>query len=398
MPRQLQEQETTESLHHWFVTFRNYFRRDDLYKQFLHTTFVWDPTAVDYGLSAEDTGMKRTAALLKEDLVAFLEILAGFLPNSYVTERIVKNSTSMRQAWQFISELYEAEVSNDTFLDFAAIVKSPTESYRQMFERMVNHVHKHLTKPNTTVENYSSGATGDVMTLSLLNLTVIIWMDKINKRLIDQVRLEFATDLKAGTELYQLMPRIARCVDQLLQRVEHQGVRQVQDLPDSQADSDEAQVNRVRQQYQQRYGRNNNNSGPRNNNNARQGRAQQHCPHCDFLQQILNMRINTDHDPDRCPRKKAAIRLVQDDADDCSGQSLSMSTFLPNSSSLQTVQSPNCCHLHSNPAKTSDNCDMFYSLPVSQYHATHPCPISDTFTAKILKLTSLPGFTCGSAS
>ena len=140
MPRQLTNEETLETLQHWKVCFKNYWRRDDVYKTFLSSTFTWDPTEVNYGLSAETEDQKRTAPKLKEDLVFFLETLAGFLPHSYITEKIVHNTTCLEDVWNLLGDLYGAELSADSFLDLATMVKQPQESHRQLYERMVDHV------------------------------------------------------------------------------------------------------------------------------------------------------------------------------------------------------------------------------------------------------------------
>ena len=42
-PRQLGENETIESLKHWRMAFRNYYRRDSYFKTFLDSSLTWDP-------------------------------------------------------------------------------------------------------------------------------------------------------------------------------------------------------------------------------------------------------------------------------------------------------------------------------------------------------------------
>ena len=87
-PRQLGEKETLETLTHWKSQVRNYFRRDEFYKVFISSAKKWSPDRANYGLVEETAGLKRTAEDLKEDLIAFLTTLSGFLPHSYLTERI----------------------------------------------------------------------------------------------------------------------------------------------------------------------------------------------------------------------------------------------------------------------------------------------------------------------
>ena len=84
-PRPLGTAETLESLTHWKTTFRTYFKRDETYKIFLREAATWDPLAVNFAQRAENGGLERTAAEMKEDLVDLLSSLAGFLPHSYLT-------------------------------------------------------------------------------------------------------------------------------------------------------------------------------------------------------------------------------------------------------------------------------------------------------------------------
>ena len=84
-PRPLSQKETLDSLNHWKTLFRNYFRRDSIYKQFLATNFTWDPSQANYGLATVGTD---TAEARKENLEDFLYTLAGFLPHSYLTTRL----------------------------------------------------------------------------------------------------------------------------------------------------------------------------------------------------------------------------------------------------------------------------------------------------------------------
>ena len=80
-PRQLTQNESLETLEHWKSCFRNYFRRDSIFKPFLATDFVWNPNEPNYGLTSKDDIPARD---LKDALVDFLNNLAGFLPNSYL--------------------------------------------------------------------------------------------------------------------------------------------------------------------------------------------------------------------------------------------------------------------------------------------------------------------------
>ena len=107
-PRQLGENETIESLRHWRMAFRNYYRRDTYYQGFFRSTLTWDPNAANYGFEdeGEDSTHNRSAEELKDDLIAFLHNIAAHLPFSYVTERFEKNTNSLEQVFNIIAELY----------------------------------------------------------------------------------------------------------------------------------------------------------------------------------------------------------------------------------------------------------------------------------------------------
>ena len=139
-----------------------------------------------YGLTAEGENSvhNRSARELKDDLIAFLHLIAAYLPFSYVTERFEKNTNSLEQVFNIIAELYNAEVTNDSFLDLAHMIKLSTETHRQYFERLAAHVRQHLTGPQVSVENFNSGRTGDSMNITIMNMVVIIWLSKIDSRLI----------------------------------------------------------------------------------------------------------------------------------------------------------------------------------------------------------------------
>ena len=125
-PRQLTQSETLDSLTHWKSIFRNYFRRDTVFRQFLNSK--WDPAATNYGLvdEAGENGMK--AEERKDALVDFLGNLAGFLPHSYLTSKLLENTKSLEDCWNIIDEHYNVQVTSETLLDFEKMKKEPGEN------------------------------------------------------------------------------------------------------------------------------------------------------------------------------------------------------------------------------------------------------------------------------
>ena len=135
-PRQLTQNESLESLEHWKSCFRNYFRRDSIFKPFLATDFVWNPADAMYGLTDKDD---MTSTERKDALVDFLNNLAGFLPNSYLTSKLETETTCLEDCWRLIEEHYNVQVTPETFLDFEFMQKNPAENYRQFYEQLLQH-------------------------------------------------------------------------------------------------------------------------------------------------------------------------------------------------------------------------------------------------------------------
>ena len=80
----------------------------------------------------------------KENLEEFLYTLAGFLPHSYLTDKIVKDSKSLEECWNIIYEHYNLQITQETFLDSESLKKEPVENYRQFYEKLLQHSRPHL--------------------------------------------------------------------------------------------------------------------------------------------------------------------------------------------------------------------------------------------------------------
>ena len=323
-PRLLEDTETMESLTHWWTQFRNYYRRDKYVGGFLVSTAKWNPSAVNMGFVDETDGLKRTKADVEQDFLAFMDTLASYMRYSYITERLKTTTKCIEDVKACLFKLYDAELSQDTFLDLAKMKKSGTETPHQFFEKLSSHVQRHLTKKNVKIDNFDSGDTGDKMTLSMMNVITLMWLEKMNPRLIDIIRLEFADELR-NRSLYEIMPRIATLVPQLLQKGDLAAA--VNRLSTEEANQEEgacsdfSQVNSSVLRFSGGQ-RSANGRGRHNfltNNKFKKpdfGNKKVTCFHCQNLNKELRADFNTNHDPDKCFRKKSSIRLLEADEED----------------------------------------------------------------------------------
>ena len=148
-PRQLTQKETLDSLDHWKSIFKSYFRRDSVFKQFLASNCTWNPARDNYGLLATD---EMSPEERKDALIDFLNTLAGFLPHSYLTSKLL-NTKSLQQCWDIIEEHYNVKVTSETLLDFESLKKTSEENHRQFYERLLQHAKLHLAPTGVKVDN-----------------------------------------------------------------------------------------------------------------------------------------------------------------------------------------------------------------------------------------------------
>ena len=250
--------------------------------------------------------------------------------------------------------------------------KLHNETHRQFFERLASHVRQHLTRPNVTVDNMTSGATGDEMNITMMNMVVVSWISRINPKLIDIIKHEYATDLKNGIQLYALMPRIAKSVDSLLARHDSMNVGKV-DTYDNNLDiydGDKVTVNRFQQSSRKLNKKNNS--------------ANFNCSHCCFLKKVLQLPdLKTNHALESCPRNSGKIRICVNQDDTESGDTIHKETFNHDAHFQKTT-----------PIKTSEfgsnSEDILYNdydLPQILSSSSTSSNISDLSHPNICKLT-----------
>ena len=122
-PRPLADSETSHSLSQWKINFRQFCKKDDSYKLFLLSTTTWAPASNNYGFNA-NVG-DRTPAQIKDDLEDFLYMLSSYLPHGFLTDKILKKSTSFDSAFKIIEEHYGVLPSQETFCDFFGMSRAP---------------------------------------------------------------------------------------------------------------------------------------------------------------------------------------------------------------------------------------------------------------------------------
>ena len=306
-PRQLQPNETLDSLTHWKSHVRNYFRRDDNLKAFFQRDCTWVCDRDNYGFRGEDAARKA------DYLEGLLDTIAGFMPGPYLTAQITKYTTSMIDVFKVIWTHYDVDPSPSTFLDFDLLSLEPAERYIDLYYRMQYHAEQHLVPRGATV-NGVQVAQADTLTHSHKNMIALNWLKSLDKNLVSIVKLEKHHELKGGQQLYTLVNDIAKNIDEWLRRHGH-NVPKRPSAPES-----DSQVRNVRynNSFPRGTGRGNFRGGYRGNNrpsfNNATGQNQgprYFCPGCNYLAQEMKLDINFKHLPAQCPRKRSTLRMLQ---------------------------------------------------------------------------------------
>ena len=318
-PRQLGSAETLETLTHWRTTFKTFFKRDETYKVFVKDEATWDPSAPNYNQAAEEAGLQRSPEAMMEDLVDILNILSGFLPHSYLTDKIVRNTKNWKDVWNIIHDHYGVQVTSESLLDFESMHKQTGETHRQFYERLLQHVKQHLAPAGVKVEQLTT-TSADKMSVSMMNMVALQWLRKIDQSLIKIVRTEYSKELRNNIQLADLVPRISLNIDSLLTRY-----NQVVTSNKIQADEAVDMVNvskTFNQPPQGRVGKGRGEQPPQGRNFNRggaQGRGAlgggrtggPFCPGCYYLSHQLGTSIHFKHVPSDCPRKAVTVKMLE---------------------------------------------------------------------------------------
>ena len=203
------------------------------------------------------------------------------------------------------------ELSTSNFLDYANMPKLPEETYRSFYNRLVGFIRQHLPTEIIEVEGVVVPATGETLTVALLDTVAIHWMLNIDRRLVNIVKTEFATELKTK-RLCQLVKQIAANVDDLLMRydskdqislvkadsVGHGQGHDSYDIP--------AFIRRVEKLESKPYSNNNYRRRQKNS----KSKSQQQCSHCVFLNKQLGSTLDKRHESTACGKRSVSISLL----------------------------------------------------------------------------------------
>ena len=329
-PRDLKNTETSDSLDHWINQFTVYIQRDPLMAPFL--TGQWNSAADNMGFTAGPNAAADALSPAEQaaNCKIFLAHLASFMEVPYHRTAIEKRTTSLASVWALLRKIYNVEKSAESFLDIGMITYSKSESYLSFYYRILYYVENNLADANITVDTISTGGTGDKLTVSLMDMAALLWLEKLDRRLLDRVKIDYSVRIKNGDRLSQLVPTIAKALPGMIKNLDNLKREIVNyisnmNLGQEEDDDDTNIINRIstdRRGGRRGGGRGNTRGASRGsfnlpNNGLRQTRDQgPKCAHCTWLKEKLGIReVDNSHPTSSCNRSiPPQIRAIVDNS------------------------------------------------------------------------------------
>ena len=114
------------------------------------------------------------------------------------------------------------ETPTPTLFDLASLTYNSAEdiSYYNFYAKILWIIEMNLAPPGITVNGISTGEDGDKMTISLMDFAAVWWLEKIDPRLAERVKIDFCVPIAQGQRLSELVPLIAKCIPSMLKKIE----------------------------------------------------------------------------------------------------------------------------------------------------------------------------------
>ena len=215
-PRDLEAHETSDSLEHWINQLEVYIKRDPTLSIFLEET--WNPQAAEHYGFTERHGL--TPDKLEANCKVFLGHICSFFKYPYFNHLIKERSTNMKSIYDILKDIYNIETNTTSFMSIAKVTKAKSESYAVFYARIVYLVQSNLAPAGKTVQYIATPATGDKLSVSLLDHAALLWLMFIDPRLPDRIDLDYAIQIKEGARLSELVPQIAKNMPNILKRLD----------------------------------------------------------------------------------------------------------------------------------------------------------------------------------
>lgn len=169
----------------------------------------------------------RTAAEKADTLSMMLGLISTFVPH-FLSNDIVRNSTSMDYVWQAIRKYYGFKQSEINMLNYYDIKWEDGERPERLFQRLMAHIQDNLLTIEGKLQHNGAPVTEDEdFTPMVQRLVTLRWMHLLHPGLYQLVKRTFSSDMLQKS-VYDLQPQIANALTGLLDELRsHENVSTV---------------------------------------------------------------------------------------------------------------------------------------------------------------------------
>ena len=116
---------------------------------------------------------------------------------------IVECSTYLESVWQIIQAYFGFQTSGSYFLDFADIHLKEGQRPEALYQRLISFAKDNLLTVNGVLSHHRDRIDIDEeLSPTLENMSVLIWLQLVNKDLPKLVKQKFGTELRTKTCLH----------------------------------------------------------------------------------------------------------------------------------------------------------------------------------------------------
>ena len=215
--RVLTQHETQATFETWKDTLIFNLEIDGTFEMFLDDDVTWEPDTVAHrGLKPDTTGeVQRTSRQKAAILNRMLGTIASYAP---VISRqfITKEALSLDAIWNRLRIFYGFRKSGALILDLNSIILEEGETHECLWERTYAFFADNLLSPSDGLRHLNEDQPPkEVMSPTLLNTAVVIWLKTIHPQLPSVVKQKYTTELRNKT-LATLREEISESLDSML--------------------------------------------------------------------------------------------------------------------------------------------------------------------------------------
>ena len=223
-PTILQGEPTPTALEAWINNLIFNLTIDGSFEEFLEEDFKWSPpSVVNRGLVNDEQGPAANRRTAKQK-VAYLNLMLGSI-SSYapvISKRfITEEAQSLNEIWDRLRTRFGCRKTGGLILDIGTdrFTLQEGESYEALWERVLSFVEGNLISASDKIQHMGSDILrSEVMTPTLLNLSIVLWLRIIHPSLPSVVKQKYATELRNKT-LASIRDEISESLSSLLMEV-----------------------------------------------------------------------------------------------------------------------------------------------------------------------------------